>query len=311
MVLGSFVAGVSAAGGGAVAYPALTLLLAAKAHNAKDFSLLIQSVGMTAASLLIIYRRIEVEWKVLRLVALPGVMGVLIGSRYLVPFMNCRSAKLAFGAIWFAFALALYLVLTTRDYHRRTKVELGNRGGLVLVLTGLCGGMLTACFGSGADLSMFSVVVLYFGLCEKVATPTSVVLMAFLSLVGAFNRLWGVPIEAITLSRWFACIPIVVCGAPLGAYVCSLLSRNKVALLLIFILCLQFAGVLFVLTPDSTEWSLILLLLTGSFVFFHWLSKQNQLDSIESGSSQTTVAAHQGPEERPKSAAQYQLETSE
>jgi hypothetical protein len=53
MVAGSFVAGVSSEGGGAVAYPVMTLVFEIEPAVARNFSLAIQSVGMTAAALYI------------------------------------------------------------------------------------------------------------------------------------------------------------------------------------------------------------------------------------------------------------------
>ncbi len=50
MVFGSFVAGSTAAGGGAVSFPVFTKLLHIPADEARTFGLLIQSVGMTMAS---------------------------------------------------------------------------------------------------------------------------------------------------------------------------------------------------------------------------------------------------------------------
>ena len=54
MTFGSFIAGFSAEGGGAVAFPVFTKLLHVLPSDAKQFSLLIQSVGMTMASIFII-----------------------------------------------------------------------------------------------------------------------------------------------------------------------------------------------------------------------------------------------------------------
>ncbi|MGB5770859.1 MAG: sulfite exporter TauE/SafE family protein, partial [Crocosphaera sp.] len=53
MLFGSMIAGGTSMGGGAVAFPVFTKLLHIPPHDAKIFSLAIQSVGMTAASLTI------------------------------------------------------------------------------------------------------------------------------------------------------------------------------------------------------------------------------------------------------------------
>lgn len=50
MVLGSFLAGSTPLGGGVVAYPIAQLVLLWPTPDSRDASLLVQSVGMTAAS---------------------------------------------------------------------------------------------------------------------------------------------------------------------------------------------------------------------------------------------------------------------
>ncbi len=54
MILGAFVAGVTPEGGGAVAFPILNIFLSIDREMARDFSLMIQSIGMTSASLFIL-----------------------------------------------------------------------------------------------------------------------------------------------------------------------------------------------------------------------------------------------------------------
>ena len=54
MVVGAFVAGVTPEGGGAVAFPVLNIFLNIDRTMARDFSLMIQSIGMTSASIFIL-----------------------------------------------------------------------------------------------------------------------------------------------------------------------------------------------------------------------------------------------------------------
>lgn len=57
MVLGSMIAGSTPLGGGVVAFPVSVLVLGFRPDQGRDFSLFIQSVGMTAASFLIFYKK--------------------------------------------------------------------------------------------------------------------------------------------------------------------------------------------------------------------------------------------------------------
>ena len=54
MVVGAFVAGSTPEGGGAVAFPVLNIFLQIDRVMARDFSLMIQSIGMTSASVFIL-----------------------------------------------------------------------------------------------------------------------------------------------------------------------------------------------------------------------------------------------------------------
>lgn len=96
MIFGSMIAGGTSMGGGAVAFPVLTKVLHVPPHNAKLFSLAIQSVGMSAASLAIIAMRIQVEWCFIRCASLGGFLGFILGSGGLAPILPPEAVKVAF-----------------------------------------------------------------------------------------------------------------------------------------------------------------------------------------------------------------------
>ena len=56
------------------------------------------------------------------------------------------------------------------------------------MILGFIGGNFSALAGSGVDICSFSVLTLLFRISEKVATPTSVVLMAINTCVGFYWR---------------------------------------------------------------------------------------------------------------------------
>lgn len=62
MIVGSFIAGATSEGGGAVAFPVMTLLFGIAPATARDFSLMIQSFGMSSATVTIWRNRIPVLW---------------------------------------------------------------------------------------------------------------------------------------------------------------------------------------------------------------------------------------------------------
>lgn len=79
MIIGATVAGMTSEGGGAVAFPVMTLLLYIETEIARDFSLMVQScgyflvyfylnksfLGMTSAAFTILWMKIKVEWLVI------------------------------------------------------------------------------------------------------------------------------------------------------------------------------------------------------------------------------------------------------
>ncbi|NOR69106.1 MAG: sulfite exporter TauE/SafE family protein, partial [Methylomarinum sp.] len=77
MVFGSFIAGATSEGGGAIAFPIFTKVLHISPLDSKVFSLAIQSIGMMAATLTIIVIRIKVEWRVILWASIGGLFGVV------------------------------------------------------------------------------------------------------------------------------------------------------------------------------------------------------------------------------------------
>ena len=66
-------------GGGAVAFPVMTLVFSIKPAIARDFSLMIQSAGMSAAAFTIYFMKVQLEWHSLILCTLGGLGGSIFG----------------------------------------------------------------------------------------------------------------------------------------------------------------------------------------------------------------------------------------
>ncbi|MDD5276954.1 MAG: sulfite exporter TauE/SafE family protein [Methylovulum sp.] len=240
MVFGSFIAGATSEGGGAIAFPVFTKLLHIAPLDAKLFSLAIQSVGMTAATLAIIAMRIEVAWRLIVWVSLGGVFGVVGSAVLLAPLLPPSLLKMLFTAMISSFALTLTIVgWQARQYNKHLPV-FGGREKLILLLTGIVGGGMTGLVGNGIDIICFSVMVLLFRLSEKVSTPTSVVLMAINSLVGSALHLWVLGgFTPQVENYWLAAVPVVVVGAPLGAYCCTKMNNKAIASILITLIAFE------------------------------------------------------------------------
>ena len=110
MVFGSFIAGATSEGGGAVAFPVMTLLFGIEPHVARDFSLMIQAVGMMAASFTIYCLKVPVVWRAVLYASIGGAIGIVIGIELISPLLPPPYTKIFFTSIWLSFAAALYWI---------------------------------------------------------------------------------------------------------------------------------------------------------------------------------------------------------
>jgi len=265
MIAGSFVAGASSEGGGAVAYPVMTLFFDIDPSVARNFSFAIQSVGMTAAALYIVARRIRVETTYLGLVTLGSVPGLVGGTYVLAPLVPPAYAKMMFVSFWLSYGLALFVINHVREQDAVTALPaLTSAQQLEMVGVGVVGGVLSALFGNGIDICSFAFVTLKYRLSEKVATPTSVVLMAFNAVLGfALHALVLQDMQPEAYRFWWVCIPVVVFGAPMGAYVVSRVPRLYIATLLYGLIAVQFVSALWIIQPPIR----LLIFSAGVFAF--------------------------------------------
>ncbi len=248
MAFGSFIAGSTSEGGGAVAFPVMTLGFHIAPAVARDFSLMIQAVGMTAAAVAIFTSRIPVAMGALPPAALGGALGVIVGLERIAPVFPTDFAKMGFTALWLSFAGALWLM--NRDRSRAIEADLPQTSACasaLLGLVGVLGGIVTSITGSGLDILTFSILVLLFRVCERVATPTSVVLMASNAIVGS---VWKASLSEGLAPQawnfWWVCVPVVVIGAPLGAHFIRNRSRTFITRLLIASILTQFVASLLI-----------------------------------------------------------------
>ena len=278
MIFGSFIAGASSEGGGAVAFPVMTLIFNIPAHVARNFGLAIQSVGMVAASCLIVMRRVKVAGSYLWLVSLGGIAGMLVGTYLLAPIVPPAFAKMLFVTFWLSFGIVLFY--TNEIYKRKTSEHiplLRPSEKFSMVLVGVFGGAVSALLGSGIDIFSFSYVTMRYHLSEKIATPTSVIIMAINSVVGFIvHALMIHDFDNESFHYWLVCIPVVIVGAPFGAYFITRRTRHFISRFLYVVILAQFIGALFIIRPHGT----LLYFSAAVFVFgilvffgFSWLSR--------------------------------------
>lgn len=264
MAFGSFIAGATSEAGGAVAFPVFTKILAIPPVQAKLFSLATQSIGMGTALLTILLLRIRVEWR--------AVIWVVCGSIAMLPIgfaladqLPTSAVRILFTVIQCSFALALWWHNqdSNRDRHNELQ-RFGSLEKISLLTLGMVGGLVSGLLGSGLEIIVFSVLVLWFRMCEKAATPTVIVMMVFTSWFGfAMIFITGQFVPPVS-EYWLAAIPVVAVGAPLGVYVCSRMSRLLVVRTLLGLILLELLSSL-VLIPLNLEMAVVSIALFLSF----------------------------------------------
>jgi uncharacterized membrane protein YfcA len=253
MVFGSLVGGGTSEGGGAVAFPVMTKVLAVPAPEARLFTFAIQSVGMGAATLTIALNRVPVEWRAIRNGAPWAVLGVAFSSLVLAPRLDAPSVRLLFTAILVSLALALGISRRCSPDRRNELERVGRRERAALFGAGLAGGLLSGAAGLGENTVMFALLVLGFRVCERVVTPTTVILLTLVSWSGFATHLFLMgDFTGPVVDMWLAAVPIVAIGAPTGALICTRMSRHSIVRLLYVLISIEFVSTL-LLVPLSVE----------------------------------------------------------
>ena len=257
-------------GGGAVAFPVMTLAFSVDPVIARDFSVMIQSCGMSAASFSIIFMKVLIEYHSILWCSIGGAVGVIFGLEIIDPLLSSSQKKMVFVSIWISFAFALFLLNLHKN--RQTFLSLQEMTWwriTALISTGIIGGIFTSFSGSGIDIASFSVLTTLFRLSEKVATPTSVILMAGNSLICFFWR--GLIMQDISESSWhflLVCIPVVTLGAPVGSLLGTHFHRLVLAALIYIINTVALISA-FVIVPQTPILigSSVAIIAGGFFVF--------------------------------------------
>jgi len=226
MVAGAFVAGFTPEGGGAVAFPVLNVFLHVDRVLARDFSMMIQSVGMTSASIFILSHKDTVlkEYKPLLVFVPICLVGFLIGMA-LLQQIHVYLIQAFFLSLSATFVIAYYF-----SEHRGVLTRLVLKSGLDRVYLGvilIAGGMISSLFGTGGDIVLYTLLVTRFSMTAKIATRISVVLQASISVLGyGYRAFIDHGLSNYQIKTWLCAYPVVLFMAPFGAYALSRLHVN-------------------------------------------------------------------------------------
>ncbi len=301
MVFGSFVAGATPQGGGAVAFPVFTKALDVPAEAARSFSLCIQAVGMTSASIAIVVGRRPVVWSAVAIGAPTGILAfvatMLFTADRSLPFWPSNLpgpyVKVTFTLVVAAMAWVVLIGLRTPIRSVTGSLPpIESRLRVALILAGALGGVASALVGSGSDVFMYLFVVVLFGVRGGVGVPTSVVTMAIISItgfvvLGLFDGQLNVDLgpdglvtavggesfaEPISARRadlygmWLAAVPVVAWGAPIGAWVASRMSPRALVILALSVAAAEVISTLVFLDALRSDWTLVIYSIVGAVV---------------------------------------------
>lgn len=236
MVFGSLVAGGTALGGGVVAFPVLTKIFGIVPFKAKVFSLAIQSIGMTAASATMICTRIPFYPKIVSRALLGALPGVLIGLTWISDLIPALVTKCIFS-LWLLIFAVVLIITFKAPYSERGAYKHVN---LIVPSVGFFGGIASGLLGSGADIFIFSLLVMYYRADIKKAVATSVIVMAVVSICASMYNFFFLGTLTPEIQQYVhASMLVVIIGAPLGAWICSRLPNGIILFILLMLISFE------------------------------------------------------------------------
>jgi uncharacterized membrane protein YfcA len=212
---------------------------------------------MVMASLTIFIAGRKVDYKVLRLAIVGGTVGFVAGALLLGnPDTTFWEPITRPNYVEVTFTIAVTMVATIvwlcagRTFRPGAITGWTRRGEMGVIAFTVAGGLASALIGSGVDVFLFLFAVLVGGLHPRIGVPTSVIAMAWLSILGLVLfgiihgqldiTLVGDQVVAVGGDRiqplssdqadlyglWLAAAPVVAWGAPLGSWVASRLPER-------------------------------------------------------------------------------------
>jgi H+/Cl- antiporter ClcA len=280
MVLGSLVAGSTPIGGGAVAFPFLVLAWGESPTAARNFGLAIQALGMTSAMIFILCRRIPIQGRMLLWSAVGSALGVPLGTFLIAPYVADSIVKLLFSCLWMSFAL-LTLAKNREICSLERRWRIPPTSAIWAGLSaGLIGGVIASMIGVGVEMALYTVLVLLYRSDIKVAVPTAVCGMAIASLVGTGIHAALGDIQPAVFLNWLAAAPVVIFGAPAGAYLTTVISRGKVLYLVSALCVLQFAVTLKHVSPSGAQWLFVAAAMLVSATALYLLYRRGKTEAM-------------------------------
>lgn len=276
MILGSMVAGSTPMGGGAVAFPFLVFWLKIPPESARNFSLVIQALGMTSAMIFILCRRVPIKGRLLVWATIGAAGGMAVGTLAVAPHIAPNFVKLIFACLWMSFAILT--IARNREFCSLAgSLPIENRDAMRAgLVVGLVGGIIASIIGVGVEMALYTVVVLLYRTDLKIAVPTAVSAMAMASVMGVAGHIAIGDISRDVVMKFLAAAPIVIFGAPIGTYIVSVIPRVR-TLYVISVLCvLQFVWTMYSLERTKAEWTFVAIAIILASALFYLMYRRGR-----------------------------------
>jgi uncharacterized membrane protein YfcA len=268
---------------------------------------------MTSAAVAILLAGRTIEVRALVISILAGSAGFIAALLLLSDFdalfwpsrLPASYVKVTFTVVLAGMATVMFTSLRSSEYGAERVEGWTRRMTVGLVIAAFIGGALASLTGTGVNVLVFLFIVLVIGLHPRVGVPTSVIAMAAISLVGlavlgvfdgqlvvstnAAGDVVAVGGESVVplpgsqydlLGLWLAAVPIVVWGAPLGAYVVHRVREEWLVAFLALLATSEVISTVILLEDLRTDPTLIAYALIGLVVAIfgvRWIASHREL----------------------------------
>ncbi len=289
MIFGSFVAGSTPQGGGAVAFPVFTKILEVPTPVARTFSLSVQAIGMTTAAAIILLAGRKIDRRAVVAAGGGGLAGFFFGlfvlsepnGLFWPSKMSAPYVKVTFTVMLAAMSYIVFLSLRAKERGVDSIEQWNQRVWFGLVAAGFIGGVASAFTGSGVDVLLFLFAVVMCGLHPRVGVPSSIIAMAMTSVAGfvvlglvngqlsvmldqagAVVSVGGQTVDALPARQydvfglWMAAVPVIVWGAPLGAYTAHMMTERRLIRFVAGMAALEVLSTIIFLDALRTDYAL-------------------------------------------------------
>jgi uncharacterized membrane protein YfcA len=208
---------------------------------------------------------------------------MLIGTMAIAPHIAAGYVKLTFACVWMSFAALT--IAKNREFCAMTgSLAIPPRDAARIGLAvGVVGGIIASIIGVGAEMTLYTVLVLFYRCDLKIAVPTAVSAMAATSVMGVATHLVIGDISRDVAMKFLAAGPIVIFGAPIGSYIVSVIPRIR-TLYFVSILCvLQFIWTMYALERSAAEWFFVVSAMSLAGMVFHYLYRHGDLAASRVG----------------------------